>query len=248
MTTKVPFDYAPYSNIVANEGMFSAQFISRLLMNIVAPSSVLDVGCGQGPWLRVFEQDWGLSDLVGIDGAWVDESKFASRAATFIAHDLNQSFNLGRIFDLVLALEVAEHLEPNSADAFVESLTRHGKVIAFSAAIPAQGGQNHINEQWPLYWVDKFRAKGYLPVDCVRRKLWDVPNMLWWYAQNLILFVDQGSAARFGTLPGHGEAPPLVHPTLFYYRTREADLSQRSTAELLGQLAARCRRRLRFGR
>jgi hypothetical protein len=146
----------------------------------------------------------------------------------------------------VLALEVAEHLEPCSADAFVGSLTEHGKVIAFSAAIPAQGGQGHLNEQWPSYWLEKFRTRGYLPIDCLRRKLWDVPSMLWWYAQNILLLVEESSAYRFRALPGFGEAPSLVHPKLFYCRTQEADLSQRSGTELLKHLASRCLRRLRI--
>jgi hypothetical protein len=52
-----------------------------------------------------------------------------------------------------------------------DSLVSRGPVIVFSAAIPYQGGTNHTNEQWPEYWARHFSAKGYVPVDCVRRQI-----------------------------------------------------------------------------
>lgn len=56
-----------------------------------------------------------------------------------------------RRFDLAMTIEVAEHLTPVRADSFVEDLTRLSDVVLFSAAIPAQGGINHVNEQWQSY-------------------------------------------------------------------------------------------------
>ena len=56
------------------------------------------------------------------------------------------------MFDLVVSLEVAEHLPKECADIFVDSLVRLGPIILFSAAIPQAGGTCHINEQWPEYW------------------------------------------------------------------------------------------------
>ena len=67
---------------------------------------------------------------------------------------------MNRKFDLVLSLEVAEHLPSECAEAFVESLVNLGPVILFSAAIPYQGGENHVNEQWPEYWVGVLSGEG----------------------------------------------------------------------------------------
>jgi 2-polyprenyl-3-methyl-5-hydroxy-6-metoxy-1,4-benzoquinol methylase len=64
-----------------------------------------------------------------------------------MAQSLDSPLDLGRAFDLVISLEVAEHLPESAADAFIDSLVRHGDVILFSAAIPFQGGHRHINEQ-----------------------------------------------------------------------------------------------------
>ena len=71
-------------------------------------------------------------------------------------------------------LEVAEHIPPECADIFVESLTWGlAPVIMFSAAVPGQGGTLHLNEQWPAYWASKFAQHGYVLIDCLRPQLWD---------------------------------------------------------------------------
>jgi hypothetical protein len=67
-------------------------------------------------------------------------------------------------------------------------LTRLGPVVLFSAAIPGQGGLGHLNEQWPRYWVDLFRAKSYVAIDCLRHRIWDDDGVDWWYAQNLLFY------------------------------------------------------------
>ena len=53
---------------------------------------------------------------------------------------------MDRKFDLVVSLEVAEHLPSECAETFVDSLTGLGPIVLFSAAIPHQGGTNHANE------------------------------------------------------------------------------------------------------
>jgi len=96
---------------------------------------------------------------------------------------------LGR-FDLAMSLEVAEHLPPASAPVLVDSLVSHAPVVMFSAAIPFQGGEHHVNEQWPEYWASLFHERGFWVVDCLRREIWSHPAVNWWYAQNLLLFVE----------------------------------------------------------
>jgi hypothetical protein len=88
-----------------------------------------------------------------------------------------------------MSLEVAEHIHPEAAAIFVDSLVRLAPVILFSAAIPGQGGVNHVNEQWSEYWVERFEQRGYEVIDCIRKKLWQNKGVLWSYAQNILLFV-----------------------------------------------------------
>jgi hypothetical protein len=90
---------------------------------------------------------------------------------------------------LVLSLEVAEHLPIESGRTFIDSLTKLGPIILFSAAIPNQGGYCHLNEQWPEFWARYFLKNGFEVIDCIRKKIWNKNNVEWWYAQNLLLFV-----------------------------------------------------------
>src|SRR5262245_639668 len=47
----------------------SAVAIVPLVMELIAPKSVVDVGCGLGPWLATFARH-GVSDFLGLDGEW----------------------------------------------------------------------------------------------------------------------------------------------------------------------------------
>jgi hypothetical protein len=98
---------------------------------------------------------------------------------------LNKSLNLGRKFDLVVCLEVVEHLEPSSAETIIGSLCRHADEVLFSAAAPGQAGTHHINCQWPSYWQKLFNNHGFVCRDDLRWKLWDNDAIEPWYRQNL---------------------------------------------------------------
>ena len=120
----------------------SAGRILDIVMDYYRPTSVLDVGCGIGTWLKV-ARSRGISDIKGIEGSWVDKTKLQVESGFVEVVDLEKSFNLGRRFDLVISLEVAEHLSESAANHFIECLTSHAPVVLFSAAIPYQGGDHH---------------------------------------------------------------------------------------------------------
>lgn len=102
---------------------------------------------------------------------------------------MKKPFHLEKQFDLVVSLEVAEHLPIQCANSFVECLVNLGPVILFSAAIPFQGGTHHINEQWPDYWAKIFSDNGFEVIDCIRKKIWQNENAGLCYAQNILIFV-----------------------------------------------------------
>lgn len=163
----------------------------------LAPTSVLDVGCGRGTWL----QQWrilGVSDVIGVDGDYVARESLVVPPECFTPHDLQQPFRLGRKFDLVECLEVAEHIPNASADTLIDSLCAHADVILFSAAVPGQGGEFHVNEQPYSYWRAKFRARGYAMLDVVRPRVIANPRIEPWYRYNCFLFV---SKDRLPTVP-----------------------------------------------
>ncbi len=168
--------------------MRSAEEIVPLVLELVPARSVVDVGCGEGTWLAAFTKN-GVLDVLGVDGDYVDRDTLQISRARFQAADLSKPLEIGRKFDLAVSLEVAEHLPPECAASFVESLTRLAPVVLFSAAIPFQGGTQHLNEQWPDKWAELFQKHGYLMVDCIRKRVWQNDAVEWWYAQNALIFV-----------------------------------------------------------
>src|SRR6202140_5313979 len=166
----------------------AAERIVPLLQQQLSPSSVLDVGCGQGAWLAVWHSH-GVDDVFGVDGSYVDRTKLLFAPERFCAHDLAQPFALGRSFSLVQCLEVAEHLPESAADALIGSLVRHGEVIVFSAAPPGQGGHGHVNERSYDYWRALFSGRGYLALDFLRPRILSDPTIDRWYRYNTLLYV-----------------------------------------------------------
>ncbi len=169
----------------------AADIIVPFITGIFHPASVIDVGCGIGTWLKIFEKN-GITDFLGVDGQHVTNSgQLLIANEKFVATDLNaidfKRFN--RRFDLAICLEVAEHLQEVYADNLVRTLCSFSDVILFSAAIPGQTGENHVNEQYPTYWAKKFLAHDFVFVDLIRPTFWNVPQVEWWYRQNAFVVV-----------------------------------------------------------
>ena len=197
----------------------SATEIVPLILELLKPSSVVDIGCGSGEWLSVFNKH-GVEDILGVDGNYVDRSSLAISSDKFLPLDLTQPFTINRKFDLVVSLEVAEHLPAESAEIFIDSLTKLGSVVLFSAAIPFQGGTHHVNEQWQTYWIELFGNKDYQVIDCVRPWVWQNPNVEYWYAQNTLVFVRQDYLEQHQNLKDKWEKSDenrysLVHPRMY---------------------------------
>lgn len=212
-------DYAALHRQVDDMALASARAVAPIVTRYVRPRSVLDVGCGNGVWLSAF-RDAGADDIFGIDGDYLDPSALVVPPERFRTHDLKESFDLGRRFDLVVSLEVAEHLPPDGEDDFVRDLTRHGDVVLFSAAVPGQGGWHHVNERWQSHWSLKFERLGYERIDAIRPVVWANPRVAWWYSQNAFLYVKADALHRYLDLVelSRGERPwpsDMVHPELF---------------------------------
>ena len=194
----------------------SAEVVVPLVMDLIQPKSVADIGCGVGTWLAVF-QAHKVEEILGVDGAYVDPKALHIPASSFRPHDLTQPLRLNRYFDLATSLEVGEHLPASAAGRLVDTLTSLAPVVLFSAAIPHQGGLHHINEQWPQYWTALFEQRGYRVIDCLRRRIWTNPAVDWCYAQNLLLYatpsaIEQNPALRRFLEETHPDQLAVVHP------------------------------------
>jgi len=207
----------------------SARAVVPLVLEWVAPASVVDVGCGLGMWARSFSE-FGVETVHGMDGSSVPTSELLIPADDFVAVDLSRPVAAKRRYDLVVSLEVAEHLPETSAQIFVQSLVSLGSVVMFSAAIPHQRGANHVNEQWPAYWARLFAKHGYRAVDCLRPRVWNDENVEPYYCQNTILYVQQDKLADYpalaaAALAANEDPLPLIHPHYYLKRSSFQDSS-----------------------
>jgi SAM-dependent methyltransferase len=203
---------ATYIHTPEVHNLMAPREVVPYLVEIFKPESALDVGCGTGTWLKIF-YDKGVKDIKGLDGDFVNMDLLRQNISVeqFHAADLREPFDLERKFDLVISLEVAEHLPQATADQFVESLTRHADTIVFSAALPGQGGQNHLNEQWKKYWIDKFASFHFTVYDILRARFWNNKNVDWWYKQNMLVFSKKDLTSL---LPSSSLILEAIHPDL----------------------------------
>lgn len=168
--------------------MQSAQVIVPMIIDLLKPKSVIDVGCGRGEWLTQFAIH--NIDIQGIDGPYIADSQLLIPGDKFARHDLTKPMTITRQYDLAISLEVAEHLPRNTSRGFAKLLSSMSPAVVFSAALPLQGGVNHINEQWPWYWKKIFHDLGYVRLDPFRKYLWQRQDVAFYYQQNIYLFVD----------------------------------------------------------
>ncbi|MEL7487450.1 MAG: class I SAM-dependent methyltransferase [Pseudomonadota bacterium] len=205
------YDAAFYANQKAGSRTSAGLVIEKLAPVLGNVSSVLDVGCGAGGWLQAVREVYPKATVFGVDHPAVPRSEMFINEDAFAGYDLSEPIDLERSFDLVITLEVAEHIPPEKAETFLETLTRHGDVVLFSAAIPRQGGTGHVNEQWPEYWIDLMAARDYKALDIVRPLIWNDDAIASWYKQNMLLFAKSPEKLQVaGAEDWAGRA--MIHP------------------------------------
>jgi SAM-dependent methyltransferase len=245
------YDAAFYQDISKSSGQAAAEIVPELV-ELLAPRSVADIGCGTGAWLAAFKNH-DVQEIYGLDGPWVDADHLAIPRESFQKIDLSQPFVASRRFDLAMSLEVAEHLPGEAADGFIRSLTSFSDCVLFSAAIPHQGGIDHLNEQWPEYWEQRFSDAGYVACD-LRPMFWNRPGVAWWYLQNMLVFVRSGRTDILQRLnarvsPARPWPLSVVHPRQYQAvvdKLHGAEyLSQRRFMELLAAIGPSAFRAIR---
>jgi SAM-dependent methyltransferase len=165
------------------------------LLKLCQPRNALDLGCGLGYYVA-FLREHGV-DAVGVEAAAVGPHFKAP--GYHLAYDLSTPFDLGKTFDLVLCLEVIEHIPATLEATVFDTITRHtGKYLLFSGSTPGQGGAGHVNEQPQSYWFDQLMKRGFqllLEESLLLRSTSTIP----WNIKNISLWqvTDQSPADRW---------------------------------------------------
>ena len=167
-------------------------FADRLgpcLVKHLAPKKFLDLGCGPGMHVRVM-------DSLGVEslGVELDERAHGPLIMNESILELNGKYTA----DLVMSLEVGEHLDASDADEFVRNVSASidpGGTLVWTAAHPGQGGVGHVNCQPKEYWIEKFTAHGLVRDEhlekTIREEMLQGYHM-GWFIMNLIVFRKPG--------------------------------------------------------
>lgn len=92
--TTAKSDYNRCFHMGQREGSLeSARQIVPIVLHLIRPKEVVDVGCGLGIWLSVFAEG-GITDYLGVDGSYVPVDMLLIPRDRFLAHDLTQPLQL----------------------------------------------------------------------------------------------------------------------------------------------------------
>jgi SAM-dependent methyltransferase len=213
---------AKYLHTSKMHNMESPRIIVEKFLEYYNPKSVVDFGCGLGTFLKAFKEK-GVVEVLGLDGEWVNRALLNNYLDTneFLEVNLETKIDLKKKYDLAVSLEVAEHLCKEKAALFVQNLVNASDVILFSAAIPFQGGQNHINEQWVEFWQDKFSKHNYVFNDIIRRDLWNNKEVKWWYKQNIFIITSNEKEFKQSDVSKTIEILDYIHPEHYLLKAKE---------------------------
>lgn len=145
-------DRINYYEIECEEGPF-AKRLAAWIADTLQPQTALDIGCGPGIYVDALREH-------GIAATGIDTDDRVIGKAHLRQESLFENEDSAEI---VICLEVAEHIPAEQADdvaASVAKAVEPGGTLIWSAAHPGQGGVGHINCQPKDYWAERLTACG----------------------------------------------------------------------------------------
>ena len=134
--------------------------IAAALSNYLADKqakTVVDFGCGMGDYAKAFKADG--YKVEAYDGNPNTETLSGGIAKVL---DLSKPFYLRKMFDVVLSLEVGEHIPAEFEQQFIDNICKHSKKhLVISWAIEGQGGSGHVNCKNNNYIIGQIKDRGF---------------------------------------------------------------------------------------
>lgn len=184
-----------YTSSYFNSEIFDYNYsiIAQAIINEYQPKRVIEFGCGNGELSKALSNA-GV-EVTAID-AYSTPNFTEYENINFYQVDLNDTdavMDLLKVtstkFDLSICMEVAEHLNPDISEFLIQSLTSVADVVVFSAAIPEQDGDGHINCRDRYFWHEQFEKNNFYLKDTIRSQIRNNIKVGRWHALNIVDYV-----------------------------------------------------------
>ena len=180
--------YDPETGILSG-GKYS---LDRQLIDTICetfqPIKVADLGCGEGRYCKACS-DYGY-EVDGYEG-----SRATCQDAVYDnieCVDLSKPVKPKSDYDLVICLELGEHIPKKYQTVFIDNLDRFSKdILILSWAIPGQGGMGHVNCLSNDKVIGLIEGRGFI-FDRDMSKYFRQNSMLSWFKNTLMVFRRHG--------------------------------------------------------
>jgi len=144
--------------------------------------TVLDMGAGKGLYVRYLHAT-GFRNVTGYEGVRNIEDLTSGRIQQ---REFTKPFAPCASFDIVVCLEVAEHIPRDLEPTFLENINCSAyRGLITSWAPPGQSGTGHVNMRTRTDALDRFAALGFVLDDSATQFLQGSAT-LYWFKKNVL--------------------------------------------------------------
>jgi SAM-dependent methyltransferase len=162
---------------------FDKSLCDAIIYHFGFVESIADIGCGNGKYIQAF-LDKGI-DCSGFDGN-PQTPELTGQICKVM--DFSSPADIGR-FDLVLSLEVGEHIPVEYEQVFIDNLVKASReYIILSWAIEGQLGIGHVNCRDNLYIIRELQKRGF-DFNRGASELLREKSTLPWFKNTLMVFI-----------------------------------------------------------
>jgi SAM-dependent methyltransferase len=132
--------------------------VADRIVSDVRPKRVLDAGCAIGLLVETLRAR-------GVDATGIDLSEWAighaSEAAKPYVREGSITEPFGGSYDLIVCIEVLEHMPPELAGQAIANLAAHTGDVLFSSTPFDYREPTHVNVKMPEDWAEAFARHGF---------------------------------------------------------------------------------------
>jgi SAM-dependent methyltransferase len=191
--------------------------IAEQIVGQFSPNTVLDAGCALGFLVEALRARDVEAFGIDVSSYAIEHVHESVRPYCEVKSILEP---LGRSYDLIVCIEVLEHLLPAEAHAAVANLCAHTSDVLFSSSPEDYSEATHLNVQPVEYWARLFAQHGFFrdteqepfvtPWSVRFRKTGDpFPRVVGGYERRLWRLTQESRAARETVLQQRGELAGL---------------------------------------